>query len=280
MVTTRYVRNAKTKDETNGALKNQERWERFGISMEIIGSIYETTDYSMFKKIKGNRELNKANLNAIITSMEQQQLVSPITVNEKFEIIDGQHRFAACKTLGLPVHFQIQNGYGTSEMKRFNTTGKSWNKQTFMHSFIDQGYENYVVFYDLLVSYDISLAMALKLLAHFQNKSYQLLSFNFEQGDLTLDGFGDVGCFLDKLEDFKFFPQYKTDKFVTAFFRLSNHPQYDHRKMLSKLATHRDRLKKSMTQDEYLSLLCNKIYSFGPTKNPIFYSSESKRFHQ
>ena len=57
----------------------------------------------MFKKIKGNRIVNKSNLNAIITSMEQQQLVSPIMINEKFEIIDGQHRFEACKELGLPV---------------------------------------------------------------------------------------------------------------------------------------------------------------------------------
>ena len=280
MVITRYARSAKTKEETNGVVKNQEKWEGFGINMKLFGNIFETTDYNMFKKIKGNRALNKANLNAIITSMEQQQLVSPITVNEKFEIIDGQHRFAACKTLGLPVHFHIVNGYGTSEMKRFNTTGKSWNKQAFMHSYIDQGYENYVVFYDLLVSYDISLSMALTLIAHFQDKSYQLLSFNFEQGDLTLDGLEGVVCFLDKLEDFKSFPQYKTDKFVKAFFRLVNHPEYEHSKMLSKLATHRDKLKKMMTQDEYLSLLCNKIYSYGPTKNPIFYSSGSKRFHQ
>ena len=248
--------------------------------MELFGNILKTTDYNMFKKIKGNRIVNKSNLNAIITSMEQQQLVSPIMINEKFEIIDGQHRFEACKELGLPVYFYVVNGYGTEEMKRCNTTGMNWGKPSFLQSYIDQDYENYVAFNELLVSYHITISVALKLIAHFQNKSYQLLSLNFEQGELSLDGFEDVVCFLDKLEDFKFFPQYKTDKFVTAFLRLVNHPEYEHSKMLSKLATHRDKLKKSMTQDEYLSLLCNKIYSFGPTKNPIFYSSESKRFHQ
>lgn len=267
-------------DEKSGALKNQEKWERFGISMELFGNILKTTDYSLFKKVKGNRTVNRANLNAIVTSMEQQQLITPIMINEKYEIIDGQHRFEACKTLKLPVYFYVVNGYGTDEIKRCNTTGMKWNKGAFLESYMEQEYENYILFNDLLVSYNITISLAIKLLAHFQNKTSQLVSLHFEQGELSLDGFEDVVCFLDKLEDFKFFPQYKTDKFVTAFLRLVNHPEYEHSKMLSKLATHGDKLKKSMTQDEYLSLLCNKIYSFGPNKNPIFYSSESKRFHQ
>ena len=158
-------------DEKSGALKNQEKWERFGISMELFGNILKTTDYSLFKKVKGNRTVNKANLNAIVTSMEQQQLITPIMINEKYEIIDGQHRFEACKALRLPVYFYVVNGYGTDGIKRGNTTGMKWNKGAFLESYMEQEYENYILFNDLLVSYNITISLAIKLLAHFQNKT-------------------------------------------------------------------------------------------------------------
>ena len=173
-------------DEKSGALKNQEKWERFGISMELFGNILKTTDYSLFKKVKGNRTVNKANLNAIVTSMEQQQLITPIMINEKYEIIDGQHRFEACKTLKLPVYFYVVNGYGTDEIKRCNTTGMKWNKGAFLESYMEQEYENYILFNDLLVSYNITISLAIKLLAHFQNKTSQLIYFSSNNTSQTM----------------------------------------------------------------------------------------------
>ena len=78
--------------------------------MEVYTSVMKTTNYDMFKFMEGNRQTNSSNLNQIIESMKEKQLIIPITVNEKFEIIDGQHRFKACKYLGLPVYFIIEKG--------------------------------------------------------------------------------------------------------------------------------------------------------------------------
>ena len=50
--------------------------------------------------------------------------------------------------------------------------------------------------------------------------------------------------------------------------------------MVKKYNTYYPNLTKQSTVDEYLSVLCNKIYSYGTTKDPIYYSSESKKFHQ
>ena len=68
-----------------------------------FGKILSTYEYDKFKKIKGNRKINFKNLGKIINSMSKKQLVIPILVNEKFEVIDGQHRLQACIELGLPV---------------------------------------------------------------------------------------------------------------------------------------------------------------------------------
>ena len=106
------------------------------------------------------------------------------------------------------------------------------------------------------------------------------LSGSIENGIFTLDGKMQVLNFLMALEDFNFFKFYKTTHFITAFTRLYFKAEYEHDKMKSKLITHRTALEKRSTSDEYLVLLCNRIYSFGVTKNPIYYSSESKKFHQ
>lgn len=51
--------------------------------------IYLTKNYSMFKKIKGNRELDPLNLKRIIRSMKQEHLFTVVTINEFNEVIDG-----------------------------------------------------------------------------------------------------------------------------------------------------------------------------------------------
>lgn len=58
------------------------------MSIEMIGNIFKTKDYDMFKWVKGNRKPNKKNYSKLVKSMKEEQLIIPICVNEKFEIID------------------------------------------------------------------------------------------------------------------------------------------------------------------------------------------------
>ena len=69
---------------------------------EVVTEIRKTNNYPMFKNMIGNREIKDKNYKKLIRSMSEKQLIIPILVNEKLEIIDGQHRFNACKTLQLP----------------------------------------------------------------------------------------------------------------------------------------------------------------------------------
>ena len=69
----------------------------FNDNITIFGNIMVTENYDMFKKIGGNRKINKANYAKIVKSMKEEQLIIPIVVNERYEIIDGQHRYTACR---------------------------------------------------------------------------------------------------------------------------------------------------------------------------------------
>lgn len=252
----------------------------FNDNITIFGNIMVTENYDMFKKIGGNRKINKANYAKIVKSMKEEQLIIPIVVNERYEIIDGQHRYTACKDLGKPIYFYMVRGYGLEQVKRANIASSNWKKENYLDMFVAEGNETYKEFEEIKERYDLNISNLLKIFAIVQEKQSARVGYEFENGTFTLDGKMEVLRFLTALEDFNFFKFYKSNNFLIAFTRLYFKSEYDHDKMKTKLITHRSSLEKRSTSDEYLVLLCNRIYSFGVTKNPIYYSSESKKFHQ
>ena len=252
----------------------------FNDDITIYGNIMRTENYDMFKKIGGNRKLNKTNYAKIVKSMKEEQLIIPIVVNEKYEIIDGQHRFTACKDLGKPIYFYMVRGYGLEQVKRANIASSNWKKENYLDMFVAENNETYKEFEEIKERYDLNISNLLKIFAIVQEKQLARVGYEFENGTITLDGKMLVINILMAIEDFNFFKFYKTTHFITAFSRLYFKQEYEHDRMRSKLITHRGSLEKRSTSDEYLVLLCNRIYSFGATNSPIYYSSESKKFHQ
>lgn len=99
-----------------------------------VTSVYSTMDYDVFTFIEGNRELD--HVKAVKESIEKVGFLwVPILVNEKFEIIEGQHRFTACKELGLPVIYIIQPNIGMKEVQALNTCAKRWTIKNHIHAY-------------------------------------------------------------------------------------------------------------------------------------------------
>lgn len=72
--------------------------------------IQKTRDYDIFKSVSFNREKNKRHIESIKKIILKENLLHlhPILVNEKMEVVDGQHRLEAAKDLGLEI-FYIQD---------------------------------------------------------------------------------------------------------------------------------------------------------------------------
>ena len=74
-----------------------------------IGQVLTTTSYSRFKPVDGNRNKNLLHINRLKKSMSENYLFTVIIVNEKYEIIDGQHRFDVIQELKCLLHFPVIN---------------------------------------------------------------------------------------------------------------------------------------------------------------------------
>ena len=107
-------------------------------------NIYETTNYSMFKSMEGNRAVTDGRVTKIVESINKVGYVlSPILVNEKMEVIDGQGRLSALERLKLPVHYMIQEGVGINECIQMNIHQSNWALSDFVTSYAIRGNEHY-----------------------------------------------------------------------------------------------------------------------------------------
>lgn len=114
-------------------------------------NLNKTYDYNMFKFLEYNREIDHEK-NIEKSFLEIGELPIPIIVNEKNEIIDGQHRFMVCKKLNLPVFYITVPGLSIKQCGSINSASKTWTTKNRAHSYTSPEYEDNdsYIFYELL----------------------------------------------------------------------------------------------------------------------------------
>ncbi len=125
--------------------------------------ITKTTDYSQFKTIQGNRNLNQRHLAELTISIMSKNMLdrNPIIVNDKMEIVDGQHRFEVAKNNNLPIYYLVMPGAHIEEVVRLNATNKAWNSKDYIESFAVRGNKDYIWLLEFVRDYDLSVSQAL-----------------------------------------------------------------------------------------------------------------------
>tara|TARA_R100001244_G_scaffold104033_1_gene77194 strand:+ start:153 stop:1058 length:906 start_codon:yes stop_codon:yes gene_type:complete len=86
-------------------------------------------DFHKFKLLKRNRNTSQAQVNKLIVKLQEPkgQLV-PIIINEKWEVINGQHRLQAAEEGNID-HIIVMMSFGATieDVIIMNTTEKKWN---------------------------------------------------------------------------------------------------------------------------------------------------------
>ncbi len=107
--------------------------------------ILSTKDYEEFKRLKGNRAVETKRVEKIKKSINDVgYITSPILVNEKMEIIDGQGRFQALKELGMPIEYIVQSGIGIKECVSMNINQTNWNTKDYIKTYAERELESYI----------------------------------------------------------------------------------------------------------------------------------------
>jgi len=241
--------------------------------------VHVSRDYDKFSILDGNRKINKTNYNKLLKSMREEQLIIPIIVNEKLQIIDGQHRFTVEKDLGLPVYYIINEGYNIDQVKRANTVGTNWTKEDFLRTYIEEENQNYVEFYELKKETNLQIDTLLKIFGAFQRKATYYVNDNFKAGLFTVgDDLAGVRFFCQQLEMFSSYKEYKRPAFIKAFVKLYLYEDFDENIMEKQAKWIRNFNPIAKNQEALLEEFCAKVYSYRLTRGQILYSKEHKVF--
>lgn len=172
-------------------------------------SVYTTRDYSIFKMLDGNREVDENHVQEIVRSIKKNGLMpTMIYVNQKMEIIDGQHRFFALKKLGLPIAYRIIDGLDLKSCIALNVAGRNWATKNFVKSNATIGNAEYKKIGQMLEEYpEFSMTQIGAILAG-NSTSGGTTKRRIEDGEYRTDG--NIEWCRRKLEALKSFKNMKT----------------------------------------------------------------------
>ena len=144
----------------------------------------KTNDLDKFVFRSDNRErINQLHVKALVESIRSCNMLNmrPIIVNEKMEIIDGQHRVLAAMKLQVPIFYTIEENRSPKDIVLLSIT-KSWGTSDFLNFYVKNGYKEYIKLDEFLKFNDVCLKIGLCLIMGHTNDAYK----KFKNGDFVM----------------------------------------------------------------------------------------------
>lgn len=110
-------------------------------------NIQKTEDYKKFNILIGNRNIDKYHLKKLKNAIEKnnQLHLHPIIVNKNFEVIDGQHRLEAAKSLGFEIYYIKSDSVNDEHVVESNVNQKPFEVENYINYFCTRkNIEDYV----------------------------------------------------------------------------------------------------------------------------------------
>ena len=126
-----------------------------------------TKDYNLFESVNGNRAIDALHVERLVKSIESVGNISSITCTKKgnnYVIIDGQHRFEACKKLNIPVIIDLYKNIKNEAILFLNKDQRRWSQKDYLNLGVQRGNENYKKLKDYYENNKLSLSALLYIL--------------------------------------------------------------------------------------------------------------------
>jgi len=239
--------------------------------MKAVGKVYETSDYSLFRKKMGNREVDNDHVQKLMARMQASLLPLPIIVTKigsEYEIDDGQHTMYSRRNLGLPILFIVTNelqegGMTLKNVQSLNGSRDSWTSQQYLDSFCQLKDKKYIRFREFCTECDVSIENAL-ILTGCDNSSRALDLFR--DGDLpvvTEESYKTAKDRADKIHAIHaFFGKAWNRNFVRALCQMLSIPQFDFNDLLRNLGRKPTLLEPQVSVFKY-KVAINDAFNFG-----------------
>ena len=229
-----------------------------------------TTNYDLFSLRDDNRKkIERAHVLRLKNSLEKKNMLGlkPIIVNEKMEILDGQHRYLAAKELGLEICYEVQRGSTAQDIITLNVS-KSWGIEDYLNFYCVNGYQEYQKLEKFSREKNISLQSALCLSGTWKKEQ----RINFKEGnykflfDIIEEKYQLALETIDKIKKFNGFSSFtRSSRFWKALMVLISHEDFNADKWFKNMDKFIDHFVPKANSRDYLKCILN-IYNYQNTK--------------
>lgn len=226
----------------------------------------KTTDYNIFKFRQDNRaKIIDAHVDLLVNSIRNKNLLhfKPIVVNEKMEIMDGQHRLLAAQRLGVPIYYVVERNMTVFDMIQLQTQ-RHWRIGDYVQAFAKNGYEHYQKLLEFSKKNDLNIATVVGLIKGRSAQIYESIKcgkFEFDPKSTAqeLEYCHDILSVIIREKGNAVFS--KSTRFWKALTNLCKHPHYNHEKMMKNLNQMVAKIGPRVDYDGYMTMFLN-IHNF------------------
>lgn len=231
-------------------------------------TIQRTNDYDKFSFLSNNRDPSRSHIEALKRAFQDYGNLTesqPVLVNERLQIIDGQHRFIAAQELGSPIFYTTVPGLGIQEARQMNILHKNWTTDDYAESYAKGGNMQYIKYLELKEEFGFSHSV---LISYAKEGRVKGVFADFRNGTFVIDDLEATRQRLSMLADVTaIIGATLADKiFALAFRRAMQAPHYDHVRMLKKLAELQTEFRAFSKQPDALRQL-EDIYNYRYTES-------------
>lgn len=213
--------------------------------------IQSTQDYSLFRRIKGNRQVSQPHVKRLLEAIKndpQAITYNPIVVNHRMEIIDGQHRLEAIKNINLPVYYVQVDDLGLEAVQKLNSLSKMWSPMDYAKSFAENGNEDYRIYIDFKLKFKFNHDVLMRYLALDVPMTGNL----FKQGKLVIPNVArsyELATYLQDLQ--QFYERITYRNAANGFYIVATSPNYDHKRMYRQMKNYAQLINEQPLANDY-----------------------------
>ena len=257
-----------------------QKYERYnqGKDTKINSDVMKSSDYEKFSILEQNRVVNDKHVNELVVSIQNNGQLTPIIVNEKFEIIDGQHRFDACKILKQSVMYLISYKTSINEVILMNNTQKSWKLPDYLRCFSDNQWHNHETYQKVdkfMREHDLKLTTCIVLLSEGTGSGGSTGTaltgqglVSFRKGTYKIGNLARAQAIAKILSEIKSFAPdlVGSDRFCRSYCKLSLEPKWDHDSAVYQIKKYRRKYDGASSKEEALQGLL-AVYNYNQLKS-------------
>ncbi len=154
-----------------------------------------STNYNDFNFLYFNRKVETRHVSEIVESVKRHGIISFVTVvitdcidgTKQMYIVDGQHRFEAFRSLGLPILYTVVEASDKKEIVRLiadlNKTSRRWSTRNFMEAWSSLKIDDYTQINTALTETKLPITLILEI---FSEKDRSFATKMFQDGDFEI----------------------------------------------------------------------------------------------